>query len=77
MSVQTPLQRYQAALATGEFSEDAIQLAAVTYMDNLHHEILAAEGGQSWDGLPAYLKPSHRCRRDCICGAVSVAARLG
>ena len=46
MSVQTPLQRYQAALATGEFSKDAIQLAAVTYMDNLHHEILAAEGGQ-------------------------------
>ncbi len=40
MTTQTPLQRYHAALATGEFSEDSVQLAAVTYMDNLHHEIL-------------------------------------
>ncbi|VEG13583.1 cell division protein ZapE [Moraxella cuniculi] len=43
MTVQTPLQRYHAALATGEFAEDAIQLAAVTYMDNLHHQIIKAQ----------------------------------
>ncbi|MPX28950.1 cell division protein ZapE [Moraxella catarrhalis] len=50
MSNQTPLERYQAALATGDFSEDAVQLAAVTYMDNLYHEIIKAEdnAGGGW-----------------------------
>lgn len=47
MSIQTPLQRYQAALATGEFSEDSVQLAAVTYMDKLHHEILQSQNEKS------------------------------
>lgn len=42
MTIQTPLERYQAALATGDFSEDAVQLAAVTYMDKLHHELMDA-----------------------------------
>lgn len=50
MSNQTPLERYQAALATGDFSEDAIQLAAVTYMDNLYHEIIKSRdsSGGGW-----------------------------
>lgn len=50
MSNQTPLERYQAALATGDFSEDAIQLAAVTYMDNLYHEIIKSQdsSGGGW-----------------------------
>lgn len=50
MSNQTPLERYQAALATGDFSEDAVQLAAVTYMDNLYHEIIKAQdsSGGGW-----------------------------
>ncbi|WP_133141546.1 cell division protein ZapE, partial [Moraxella caviae] len=46
MSIQTPLERYRAALATGDFSEDSVQLAAVTYLDNLHHEIIKQDGGK-------------------------------
>lgn len=50
MSNQTPLERYQAALATGDFSEDTVQLAAVTYMDNLYHEIIKSQdsSGGGW-----------------------------
>lgn len=50
MSNQTPLERYQAALVTGDFSEDAVQLAAVTYMDNLYHEIIKSQdsSGGGW-----------------------------
>lgn len=50
MSNQTPLERYQAALATGDFSEDAVQLAAATYMDNLYHEIIKSQdsSGGGW-----------------------------
>lgn len=50
MSNQMPLERYQAALATGDFSEDAVQLAAVTYMDNLYHEIIKSQdsSGGGW-----------------------------
>ena len=50
MSNQTPLERYQAALATGDFSEDAVPLAAVTYMDNLYHEIIKSQdsSGGGW-----------------------------
>lgn len=50
MSNQTPLERYQAALATGDFSEDAVQLAVVTYMDNLYHEIIKSQdsSGGGW-----------------------------
>ncbi|EGE21197.1 cell division protein ZapE [Moraxella catarrhalis] len=50
MSNQTPLEHYQAALATGDFSEDAVQLAAVTYMDNLYHEIIKSQdsSGGGW-----------------------------
>lgn len=50
MSNQTPLERYQAALATGDFSEDVVQLAAVTYMDNLYHEIIKSQdsSGGGW-----------------------------
>lgn len=56
MTVLSPLQRYQAALATGEFSEDAIQLAAVTYMDKLHHEIIAAQTEQKSGWLASLFK---------------------
>lgn len=50
MANQTPLERYQAALATGDFSEDAVQLAAVTYMDKLYHEIIQSQdnAGGGW-----------------------------
>lgn len=41
MTNQTPIERYQSALATGNFSHDDIQAAAVAYLDKLHHEILA------------------------------------
>lgn len=40
-SVQTPMQRYQAALATGNFSHDDVQAAAVAYLDDLHQQIIA------------------------------------
>lgn len=43
MTIQTPLERYRAALATGNFSEDQVQLQAMTYLDNLHHEIVRAD----------------------------------
>ncbi|MFB6349580.1 cell division protein ZapE [Moraxella marmotae] len=46
MTQQSPLARYHAALATGEFSEDAIQLAAVTYMDELHQQIVKNQANQ-------------------------------
>lgn len=39
-TVQTPMQRYQAALATGNFSQDDVQAAAVAYLDDLHHQIV-------------------------------------
>ncbi|MPX31530.1 AFG1 family ATPase [Moraxella catarrhalis] len=37
-------------MATGDFSEDAVQLAAVTYMDNLYHEIIKSQdsSGGGW-----------------------------
>lgn len=44
MTIQTPLERYRAALTTGNFSEDQVQLQAMTYLDNLHHEIVRADG---------------------------------
>lgn len=48
MNKQTPLQRYHAALATGDFSEDSVQLAAMTYLDNLHHQIVDSQQNKGW-----------------------------
>lgn len=44
MTNQTPLERYHAALATGNFSEDPVQQQAMTYLDQLHHEIIKVYG---------------------------------
>lgn len=43
MKHSTPLERYHAALATGEFSQDSIQLEAMTYLDRLHYQIVQAD----------------------------------
>lgn len=43
----TPLQKYHAALATGNFSQDDVQLAAMTYLDALYHEICKAQSAKS------------------------------
>lgn len=39
---QTPKQKYENALATGNFSRDDVQARAVEYLDNLYHEIIKA-----------------------------------
>lgn len=39
---QSPKQRYESALATGNFSRDDVQAQAVAYLDNLYHEIIKA-----------------------------------
>lgn len=39
----TPLQRYEHALSTGNFSPDDVQAAAVAYLDDLYHKVLANE----------------------------------
>ncbi|MCL1622862.1 cell division protein ZapE [Moraxella sp. Tifton1] len=44
MTHQTPLERYQAALATGNFSEDPIQRQAMGYLDELYHQIIKMDG---------------------------------
>ncbi|MDO4449826.1 MAG: cell division protein ZapE [Moraxella sp.] len=43
----TPLQKYEQALATGDFSRDEIQAQAVAYLDKLHHEIIASQNAPS------------------------------
>ena len=68
MSNQTPLERYQAALATGDFSEDAVQLAAVTYMDNLYHEIIKSQDSSGGGWFQAYLNPNQSCQRSVYVG---------
>ncbi|MDO5652008.1 MAG: cell division protein ZapE [Moraxella sp.] len=48
----SPYQRYEAALATGEFSKDDVQAQAMHYLDTLYHEIVnAKEGGAGFFGL--------------------------
>lgn len=41
MTNLSPQQRYQEALATGNFSHDEVQASAVAYLDKLHHDIMA------------------------------------
>ncbi|WP_296206446.1 cell division protein ZapE [Psychrobacter sp. UBA3962] len=36
----TPLQRYQAAIATDEFNHDPIQEQAMTYLDGVYHQLI-------------------------------------
>ena len=47
-TTQTPMQRYEAALATGNFSRDDVQASAVAYLDKLHHEIMQNEQKQGF-----------------------------
>ena len=47
-TTQTPMQRYEAALATGNFSRDDVQAGAVAYLDKLHHEIMQNEQKQGF-----------------------------
>lgn len=37
---QTPLQRYDQALATGNFSADDVQRQAMSYLDKLYHQLI-------------------------------------
>ncbi len=39
----TPLQKYEEALATGNFTQDDVQQKAVMYLDKLHHDIMASQ----------------------------------
>lgn len=41
MTNQSPLERYHAALATGNFSKDKVQLQAMTYLDDLYHQLMS------------------------------------
>lgn len=43
MNTQSPLQRYEQVLATGDFSQDDVQRQAMTYLDDLHHKIVELE----------------------------------
>jgi cell division protein ZapE len=47
MSNQTPLQKYEAALATGSLSRDDVQATAVAYLDTLYHDIIKNESEQN------------------------------
>ncbi|MDO4895911.1 MAG: cell division protein ZapE [Moraxella sp.] len=45
--MQTPLQKYESALATGEFSRDDVQAQAVKYLDDLYHEIIKSQNQET------------------------------
>lgn len=51
---QTPLQRYEAALATGNFSPDDIQRRAMTYLDDVYQQLLNNENNSK--GFFSFLK---------------------
>ncbi len=48
----TPLQRYQAAIATDEFNHDPIQEKAMTYLDGVYHQLI--ENSKEKKGLFAF-----------------------
>lgn len=50
----SPLQRYQQAIASGEFSEDSQQKSAMQYLDNVYQQIMANRAKQK--GLFSFLK---------------------
>lgn len=52
----SPLTRYNAALATGNFNPDPIQKQAVEYLDKIHHDILKNENGSK--GFFSFFKKS-------------------
>ncbi|UNU73190.1 AFG1 family ATPase [Moraxella nasovis] len=47
MTNKSPLQRYNEALATGNFSQDDVQATAVAYLDELYHTIVANNSEQN------------------------------
>jgi len=51
---QSPLQRYEAAIATDEFSRDEQQYQAMAYLDNLYHEL--QQNAQQKKGFFSFLK---------------------
>lgn len=50
----TPLQRYQAAIATDEFNHDPIQEKAMTYLDGVYHQLI--ENSKEKKGLFGFFK---------------------
>lgn len=50
----TPLQRYQAAIATDEFNHDPIQEKAMTYLDDVYHQLI--ENSKEKKGLFGFFK---------------------
>ncbi|WP_019520469.1 cell division protein ZapE [Faucicola boevrei] len=50
----SPLQRYEQALQSGNFSEDAQQRQAMTYLDNVYHQIIKNRADQK--GFFSFLK---------------------
>lgn len=54
LSNLSPLQRYEHAIQTGEFSEDPQQRMAMTYLDNVYQQILANQAKSK--GLFSFLR---------------------
>lgn len=54
MAELSPLQRYEKAIASGEFSEDSQQKSAMQYLDTVYQQILANRAKQR--GLFSFLK---------------------
>ena len=50
----TPLQRYQAAIATDEFNHDPIREKAMTYLDGVYHQLI--ENSKEKKGLFGFFK---------------------
>ena len=50
----SPLQHYEQALQSGNFSEDSQQRQAMTYLDNVYHQIV--QGRESQKGFFSFLK---------------------
>lgn len=64
----TPLQRYNEALATGNFSEDSVQRQAMSYLDSLYHKILDDESGNK--GFFSFFKKSEKIQGLYMWGGV-------
>lgn len=68
MQAQSPLQKYQAALDTGNFSKDAIQEKAITYLDEIYHKIIQDETKNK--GIFSFFKKSEPIRGLYMWGGV-------
>lgn len=73
---QTPKQKYENALATGNFSRDDVQARAVEYLDNLYHEIIKANT-QETGFLKSLFKAKRPHQGAYICGVVWDVVRRG